>query len=135
MSNVVELNVKRPALIRLSDGREFSLTFPLAAVIELETKLGRNMRNALDWLKITPSELPAIIAAGLTSKYENASEVADEIVDHLDAESVEQVIEGMCWAAFPRAMEGFALQIEKMRAATAAGTEYAPGNVSGAVAS
>lgn len=114
-ASVIEIAVKQPKVFRV-DGVEYRLEFPVAAVAALEEKLGRSMKSASDWLRMQVMELPAVLFAGLTRNHPNeAQQIATAICDNLGPEDIEIVIDGLCVAAHPKAMERLQQQIDAAR--------------------
>lgn len=112
---VLQLAVRNPMKVSV-EGREYSIEFPVKAVATLEEKLGRSMKFAADWLKIRTKEVEDVLAVGLSrNHHEDAAEVAARICDTLETEAIEEVIEGLCWSVFPRAMERIEAAAKRIR--------------------
>lgn len=132
MKDILEITVQRePKVIRV-DGKDYSLTFPLPIVVDLESKLGRPMKSAADWIRIKTEEVPAILEAALSSEHpDEAKDVATAIGSALDPEEISTVIDGLCEAACPKAMERIRAEMEKARERVQKGLAPFP-NVQGA---
>jgi hypothetical protein len=112
-------------LIRLGD-EEFRVLFPFPVVVELEKKLGRPMRSAPDFLRMTAEEVPAILEAGLTAHYaDRARAVSLAILDGvgIEAESFNNLMDFLCVAAFPKSMAKIDEVLKRIK------TEARPKNV------
>lgn len=110
---VIEIKVKAPKVFRVN-GEDYRLSFSLAATAELEEKLGRSMKYVSDWLRIQTKEVRDILAAGFYIFHPNEAErVADAIAAELDPEEIEHVIDGLCVAAFPKAMARLHEEMQK----------------------
>ena len=115
MADVLEITVKQAKLIRI-DGKDYDLTFPLPVVVDLENKLGRPMKSAPDWLRVTTAEVPAILEAGLSSGYPNeAKALSGSVCAALAPEEISTVIDGLCAAACPKAMARIEAEMKKAR--------------------
>ena len=113
--DVLEIAVKQRKIIRLGK-RDFSLAFTVPVVVALEEKIKRPMRGAADWLRIQTSEVRDILEAGFTHYHPEAAKgAADMICDTLAPEEIEHVIDALCWAACPKAMERLQAEVDKLR--------------------
>jgi capsule polysaccharide export protein KpsE/RkpR len=75
------------------------------------------MKSATDWLKIQTKEVRDILEAGFTHYHpEEAKQVADDISVALEPEEIENVIDGLCVVACPKAMARLQEEMEKVRA-------------------
>jgi hypothetical protein len=111
----VEIAVKQPKAVRV-DGTDYFVEFPVPAVVEIEAALGRPMRGIADWFRIQPSEVCPVLAAGFRKHHpESADGLAEQICDSLEPEEIEIVIDGLCAAAFPKAMAKVQAEMEKLR--------------------
>lgn len=113
--NIIEIQVKDCKVFRV-DGRDYSLTFPLSVIAELEVKLGRPMKDAASWLRIKTSEVQDILEAGFKRYHpEEAAVIAESIANALDPEEIETVIDGLFVAACPKAAVRLQAEMEKIR--------------------
>lgn len=132
--SVLEIEVKAPTMIRVDDN-DYRLSFPLRAVAELEETLGRGLKFVSDWLNIKTHEIRSFLYFGLITHQDEdvAARVADAIAERLDPEGIEHVINALCMASFPKAMERVAKEIEKAHARQREGKAAFPNAESGAV--
>lgn len=113
--SVLEIETKSRKILRVG-GRDYALAFPLTIVADLETKLGRSMKAAPDWLHIETREVKTILEAGLAYYHaDEANAVAERICETLDPEEIDTVIEALCVAACPKAMERIQKAVEEAR--------------------
>lgn len=114
-ADVLEIAIKQEqAKVIRVDGKDYSLTFPLPVVVDLEAKLGRTMKSAPDWLRIETAEVPAILEAALSSEHpDDAKDVTAAICAGLDPEAISTVIDALCWAACPKAMDRIKADMDK----------------------
>lgn len=113
MGSVLEICVKQSKIFLVGD-KDYSLVFTVPVIAALEEKLGRPLKSAGDWLRISTSEVRDILEAGFKKHHpEEAEEIADTICDLLDPEQLETVIDALCVAACPKAMARLDEEIKK----------------------
>ena len=115
MSDVLEIAVRETKIVRIGE-REYTLTFPVAAVVVLEQKLGRSMKHSTDWFRIKAEEVQPCLEAGLTHHHpEEAATVAAEICNTLDPEAIDSVVDALCATACPKAWGRLLEEMAKAR--------------------
>lgn len=121
--HILELAVRSPLIVRVG-GAEYKVEFPVLAVVQLEDKLGRPMKSAADWLQIKTRELPDLLSVGLSRNHaEEAVTVAASICDTLETEAIDEVINGLCYSVFPRAMAKIEEAVKRIQERAEKGTE------------
>lgn len=131
--SVLELAVKEVKVFRVN-GADYSVLFPVSIVAELEVTLGRPMRGVAPWLAISTKEVQPIIEAGLRHYHpDEAASVAAAICRELPPEEIENVIDGLCVAACPKAMERIREEMVKVRERVKKGLPSLPNVQGGAV--
>jgi hypothetical protein len=116
MSNVVELAVKRPLILKTND-KEYTIEFPLSAVIMAEEKLGRSLKTPADWFGAPAKDIPALLEAGLSKHHpEVTAEEIKEICDGISPEAYTEFTEAIGAVAFPRWLARFKENLEKLKA-------------------
>jgi hypothetical protein len=104
MSNTVECAVI-PNLNLQVAGKEYTVEFPLSAVIVAESKLGRSLKSFQEWWEMKAEDVPVILQAGLSKHHPNVTpEDIQAICNQLNPESVNIVRYALCKLAFPRVM-------------------------------
>lgn len=104
MKSTLEAAVIPTLLLKVS-GREYTVEFPLSAVIQAEEKTGRNLKSLSDWFALPTRDIPAILAAGLSKHHPDVTEdELRDICDALNPEALDEVQYALCKLAFPRSM-------------------------------
>ncbi|HZP06775.1 MAG TPA: hypothetical protein VFB43_17885 [Terracidiphilus sp.] len=110
-----ETTVKSRQILRVDDS-DYSLSFPVVIVAELEEKLGRSMKAPQNWLAMQTKEVETVLAAALKHYHpEEAAEVSRLVCTNLDPEELESVMDLLCCVACPRAMERMHAEIKKLQ--------------------
>jgi hypothetical protein len=118
MSNVVELAVKRPLILKTND-REYTIEYPLSAVIKAEEKLGRSLKSPADWFGAPAKDIPALLEAGLSTHHPDVTpEEIKAICDGISPEAYTEFTEAIGAVAFPRWLARFKENLEKVKAGT-----------------
>jgi hypothetical protein len=124
MNNVVELAVKRPLILK-TNGREYTIEYPLSAVIKAEEKLGRSLKTPADWFGAPAKDIPALLEAGLSKHHPEVTEAeVQAICDELSPEAYTEFTEAIGAVAFPRWLAKFKENLEKLK--TKAASPKAP---------
>lgn len=94
-----------PSLALKVDCKEYTLEFPLSAIIRVEEKIGRPLKTLQDWLSVPAKDIPALIEAGLSKHHPDVTpEEITYICDTLNPEALDEVQYALCSLAFPRMM-------------------------------
>lgn len=104
--NALETAVS-PALLLKVDGNNYTVSFPLSAVAQLEEAIGRPMRTPQAWLGLPAKDVQAVLKAGLqrVQGEEVAQKLAVQICDGLNPEAMCEVLYALTKLAFPKFME------------------------------
>jgi hypothetical protein len=106
-----EVNVEGfPVLKVLVGPLEYTLCYPVSAVIKAEEATKLSLKNLNDWLKIESRNIPAILAAGFIKYHSDLQPdamlaLAQSIFETLTPEALDQLHYMLCKLAFPKAME------------------------------
>lgn len=102
-----------PSLTLKVDSREYTVEFPLSAIIQAEEKTGRSLKSLADWFNVQTKDIPALLEAGLSKHHPDVKpEDVQAICDRLNPESLDEVQYALCKLAFPR----FMARIEEAKA-------------------
>ena len=105
MSSITLQSAIFPTLKLSVDDKEYTLCFPIPAVIAAEEASGHSLKTLHDWLNIEIKHIPAVIRAGLSKYHAQISETeVQNIIGNLTPEAVDEVHYALCKLAFPRAM-------------------------------
>jgi hypothetical protein len=117
MGRTLELEAKGPGILKFG-GKDYAVLFPFAILIELEAKLGRPMRELSHFLTMTRDEVPVVLEYGLKTANADYTTLAGEILSGMDAEEdIGRVIEFLSGCAFPKTLERFNEQLERLKEA------------------
>jgi hypothetical protein len=117
MGRTLELEAKGPGILKF-DGKDYAVLFPFAILITLESKLGRPMRELSHFLTMTRDDMPVVLEYGLKTANGNYTTLAGEILSGMDAEEdIGRVIEFLSGCAFPKTLERFNEQLERLKEA------------------
>jgi hypothetical protein len=96
-----------PSLLLKVDGKDYTVTYPLSAVAQLEEQLQRPLRTPQGWLGLPAKDLPAVLAAGLSkhNDADTARTVAAAVSEGLNPEGLCEVLYALAKLAFPKVME------------------------------
>ena len=87
------------------DNREYTVCFPVSAVIKAEETIGHSLKSLKDWIGLEIKHLGALLLAGLSKHHPDVSiDLVNQILDCLTPEAVDQVHYALCKLAFPKAM-------------------------------
>jgi hypothetical protein len=119
--NNLELAVRQPLML-IAGGREYTIEFPLPAVIAAEEKLGRSLKTPADWLCAPAKDIPSLLAAGLMKHHPDvtAEDIAI-ICDDLGPEACTEFTEALGAVAFPRFLARYKENLEKIQKRAAEG--------------
>jgi hypothetical protein len=94
-----------PSLTLKVDSREYTVEFPLSAIVQAEDKTGRSLKSLSDWFQVPTKDIPAILQAGLSKHHPDVKpEDITAICDRLNPEALDEVQYALCKLAFPRSM-------------------------------
>jgi hypothetical protein len=113
MTNAIKSAVI-PSLLLKVEERDYTVEFPLSAVILAEEKLGRPLKSLQDWFSLASKDIPAVLQAGL-QKHHPDIQPGDvtRICDTLNPEALDEVLYALCKLAFPRRMAALEESIAK----------------------
>jgi hypothetical protein len=115
MSNLVELAVKQPLILKTAE-KEYLIEYPLSAVIKAEEKLGRSLKTPADWFGAPAKDIPALLEAGLSKHHPDVTpEEIQAICDGLSPEAYTEFTEAIGAVAFPRWLARFKENLEKLK--------------------
>jgi hypothetical protein len=118
MKNLIESAVI-PALTLKVEGREYTVEFPLSAVIKAEEKLGRSLKSPKEWFEVPSRDIPALLEAGLSKHHKDVTpEELQSICDRLNPEALDEVLYALCRLAFPKYVAVLEENLAKARAGT-----------------
>jgi hypothetical protein len=118
MESVLEIAIQGDRILRVN-GEDYSVLFPLPVVFELEKALGRSMRQATDFLRMQAEEVPAILEHGLRARQaERSAAIARLVMEAVgtESESVNNIMNFLCVAAYPKTMEKVEARIKQLAA-------------------
>lgn len=108
------LEVNSEALSRLTlriktdddaEPREYTLAFPISAVMAAEKATGKDLKSLNGWLSLETKDFATVIEAGLAKFHPNidAGELS-AIIESLTLEALDEVHFALCKLTFPRLM-------------------------------
>ncbi len=115
MKSAIEAAVIPSLALRVA-GKEYTVEFPLSALIRAEEKTGHSLKSLKDWFDLSSRDVPAVLEAGLSKHHADIKpEDVQAICDALNPEALDEVLYALCKLAFPRRMA-------ELEAKTAKGT-------------
>lgn len=113
MSNVLECKATGVGAITVG-GKEYQLIFPMWAVAQAESAIGRGLRSLVDWFRITPEELGVIMEAGLQKFHKTeAVEIAAAVCGSIGPEQFNTLLYGLWKQTFPDSLRTFEEAVAK----------------------
>jgi hypothetical protein len=114
----LEIVAKGPGLLKLG-ADEYVVSFPFPILLKLQDKLGRPMLGLADFIQMSREEIPTILEHGLRAHNPGSVEIAERALNGMDAEEdLGRMADFLSGSAFPRTMERFSEQLERLKDGT-----------------
>jgi hypothetical protein len=104
----LELAVRPRLEIKIED-KQYTVEYPLSAVIAAEEKAGRSLKSLSEWFEIKLTEVAHVLHAGVVKHHPEVSFAEiEKFCEELGAEGVLAVRHALICLNFPRTMEEIA---------------------------
>jgi hypothetical protein len=107
-----------PSLTLKVDGKEYTVRFPLSAIIRAEEKIKKSLKYFVEWHELAPSDVPLVLEAGIAENHGDVTAEIAAICERLNPEALYEIRYALCKLSWPRAMADYEA---KCAAALAAG--------------
>jgi hypothetical protein len=102
MDKTLEIAVK-PRLILKAGNKEYTVEYPLSAVVRAEANCNRSLKCLADWFQLEWTDVHRVLHAGISP--EVSAEDIRQLCEDLGAEGVLEIRHALMCLNFPRTME------------------------------